>query len=571
VTDKVLAAPEQRRERVLDVLIWVGLFAAYLAWLLATAQELGYTRDEGFYFHAAQTYGHWFALLRANPARALQPGVIDQYWQENHEHPALMKSLFWAAQHFLEGPLFKQRGTAFRFPAMLLSALAVSTTFAWGRRTLGRAGGLVAALSFALMPAVFFHSHLSCFDLPIAALWLFTAYAYFRSLDSTGFGWPVACALLYGLALNTKHNAWFLPAALGLHACALVGSRWREQRGLRRFRPLLVLLLMAVLGALTFYATWPWIWHHTSARLLEYLKFHLQHVYYNMEFLGETYFQPPFPRTYAWVMTLATVPAITLVACVLGLGVLACRQWAGASGWARLKIGAHPAAPTAALRAGGGWASLWLLCIVVSYGPWLSNRTPIFGGTKHWLPAYPFVALFAGQGYVWLCGVVQSQWAAATTSWRRRLVPWVLGLSMLAAPLAITWHSRLWGLSAYTPLVGGAPGAASLGLNRSFWGYTTGAVVDYLNGAARPGDRIFLHDTAMDSFRMLQKDRRLRSDLKPWWTVAGSRFALYHHEQHMSRVEYMIWVDYGSVTPAHIATFDGVPMVWVYDRSAAAR
>jgi 4-amino-4-deoxy-L-arabinose transferase-like glycosyltransferase len=567
VKETHLALRAQQRERALDVLIFAGLFAVYLAWLLVSAKELGYTRDEGFYFHAAQTYGRWFDLLRVDPARALQPLIIDKYWQENHEHPALMKSLFWAAQHFLEGPVFKARGTAYRFPAMFISALAVSTIFAWGRRSLGRAAGIVAALSFALMPAVFFHSHLSCFDSPIAAMWLFTAYAYFRSLHSTGYGWPIASALLYGLCLNTKFNAGFLPAALVVHAGAFIASRWNVERGLRRFRPLLVLMLMGLVGPLIFYATWPWIWHQTSARLLEYLKFHLQHVYYNMEFLGQTYFEPPFPRSYAWLMTLATVPAITLVTCALGLCVLGCRQWAAGPGWARFKLGACAAAPGATPDGGRGWASLWLLCILVSYAPWLSNRTPIFGGTKHWLTAYPFVALFAGQGFAWLCEVVRAEWAAASRA-RQAILPWVLGACILIAPLAITWHSRIWGLSAYTPLVGGAPGAASLGLNRSFWGYTTGAVVDYLNGAAAPGDRVFLHDTVLDSFHMLQKDGRLRRDLKPWWTVAGSRFALYHHEQHMSRVEHMIWVDYGSVRPAHIATFDGVPMVWVYERQA---
>jgi hypothetical protein len=116
------------------------------------------------------------------------------------------------------------------------------------------------------------------------------------------------------------------------------------------------------------------------------------------------------------------------------------------------------------------------------------------------------------------------------------------------------------------PIVGGAPGAATLGLNRSFWGYTTGSVVPYLNESVGRGERVFLHDTAFDSFRMLQRDGRLRGDIKAWGVVSGSKFALYHHEQHMARVEYMIWVDYGTTTPAHVATFDGVPMVWVYRR-----
>jgi hypothetical protein len=133
----------------------------------------------------------------------------------------------------------------------------------------------------------------------------------------------------------------------------------------------------------------------------------------------------------------------------------------------------------------------------------------------------------------------------------------------------MTWHAHPWGLSFYTPLVGGAPGAASLGLNRTFWGYATGALQSQIDVLAPDNGRVFIHDTALDSFKMLQRDGRLRSDLRPWTTVAGSDLALYHHEQHMSRVEHMIWVDYGTVAPARIAGLDGVPVVWLYERPSA--
>jgi hypothetical protein len=114
--------------------------------------------------------------------------------------------------------------------------------------------------------------------------------------------------------------------------------------------------------------------------------------------------------------------------------------------------------------------------------------------------------------------------------------------------------------------VGGASGAATLGLNRSFWGYTTGAVVDYLNEAAPKPARVFVHDTALQSWAMMERDGTLRKGLRPQLGVAGSMIGLYHHEQHMARVEHQIWVDYGTVKPAHIGAFNGVPVVWIYER-----
>ena len=48
--------------------------------------------------------------------------------------------------------------------------------------------------------------------------------------------------------------------------------------------------------------------------------------------------------------------------------------------------------------------------------------------------------------------------------------------------------------------------------------------------------------------------------------IHGSRLGLYHHEAHMRRVEYQIWVDYGTVAPAAMGVYDGVPVTWFYER-----
>src|SRR5262249_23063075 len=144
-------------------------------------------------------------------------------------------------------------------------------------------------------------------------------------------------------------------------------------------RGAVALAYMAVLGPLVFYALWPWIWHDTVLRVREYVSFHLNHEYYNMELFGRNYWQPPMPRSYAWVMTAATVPTITLVLCGIG-ATRAVKQLVARR----------------SRNTGAETELLWLLAVAISYAPWLSPKTPIFGGTKHWLTAYPFVALLAG-------------------------------------------------------------------------------------------------------------------------------------------------------------------------------
>ena len=139
------------------------------------------------------------------------------------------------------------------------------------------------------------------------------------------------------------------------------------------------------------------------------------------------------------------------------------------------------------------------------------------------------------------------------------------GACVLAAPLTETVRSHPWGLSAYTPLVGGAAGAASLGLNRTFWGYTTGSVAAWLDAEAPRGASVYYHDTASASWDMLQRDGRIRRDIRGTGSVAGADFGLYQHEKHMLGQEYQNWVAFGTLRPAHLDGLDGVPVIVVYE------
>jgi 4-amino-4-deoxy-L-arabinose transferase-like glycosyltransferase len=526
-----------------DTWIALALFVGYLALLLASAGSLGFMRDEGFYFAAARAYGDWFELLWSDPAQALSGAVRDRFWAVNHEHPSLLKALFALSNRYL-GALFSEPSSSFRFPAMMLSSLAVAVVFRWGARHFGRLAGLVAALSFAFMPRVFFHAHLACFDAPVASMWLVTSYLYARSLERRSWISSAVVGMAFGFLLDTKHNAWLFPFVALLHFSLTQGKAtltelMTGQPWWRRLPE--AWLAMLLLSPLVLYALWPWLWHDTLERWLGYVRFHTQHEYYNMEFLGRTYWRPPFPRTYAWLMTLATVPLVTLLLFA-----------AGAVSFAR-RFSDHPARSDCVL---------WGASILMSYAPWLLTSTPIFGGTKHWLTAYPFLCLFVGLGFARV-------YEALGQLLPRPVPAPLVAACVLSGPVVMTLHVHPFGLSAYTPLVGGAPGAASLGLNRTFWGYTTQSLAPFVDHSAPRGGRVFVHDTALSSFAMFQEDARLRRDLRPTLDIASSDVALYHHEQHMSRVEQQIWVDYGTLSPSAIATFDGVPIAWAYTRPRA--
>ncbi|HSO31991.1 MAG TPA: glycosyltransferase family 39 protein [Labilithrix sp.] len=560
-----------------DPFIGGGIAALYVAWLLATARSLGFSRDEGFYFTAAYDYKRWFAMLVDSPSKAIERTAIDPIWQNNHEHPSLMKSLF-AISHTLfheKWKIFEDDSTAFRFPGMLMMGLALFVTYMFAARAYSRRAGVIAAITLGLMPRVFYHAHLACFDVPIMAMWTTCIYVYWRSEKEGGLNWAILAGVVYGLTLETKHNAWMLPAVFLPHALMVHGRAISRHAAKSSRIPVPTsLVAMAVIGPAIFLLLWPWLWNDTLPRIQEYVNFHVHHDYYNIEFLGRTYFGPPSPRSYMPVMIAATVPTISLVLFAIGAfdrgRVLFARlAWWLGQAWGR----ALPWPKEAPERDRVQTDLLVFLAIAVALGPFLLPRTPIFGGTKHWITAYPFLAILAGRGFdlVWTRLALLLAQRTTLDATKRFAAQAVVVLACFGGAFATTVHSHPFGLSAYVPIVGGTAGGADLGLNRQFWGFTTESLGPWLAENAKPGETLYFMDTAWPSWQRLIAEKRIPESLRGVSSPAEAELSIVHHEQHINEVDYNIWTEYRSSTPAYVLTHDGVPIITVYRRAHGRR
>jgi len=580
-----------------DRAVAFGMGCLVVVGLYLTAPSIGYARDEGFYFQAATSYGQWLELLWNQPEQALTRQAVEAHFRINAEHPSLMKLLFALSHQVLYEwlHLIPTPGLAFRVPGMLMSGLATGLVALWGARAVSRWAGIVAAALFITLPRVFHHSHLACFDVAITATILLTAYAYFMAVSTRRTSWVIVVGLCYGLALDTKHNAWMLPFVFAFHLLLTEGRALKAAPARERWQSVWPLVSMLTVGPLVLLLLWPWLWFDTLEHLSQWVEFHLHHDYYNMEFLGRTYHRPPMPRAYAWVMTFATVPLTTLLLAFVGLWVSLRHAMHSGRAWGRMgsvevwkrdsevvgeQSDQEPSAPPTrqpSTLVPAAWDtrrvndSLWLLCLLAGYAPWWFTTTPIFGGTKHWMTAYPFLCLFAARGFALYAARLREQLGRARKQrWLWRSVAVTVTLVWLSAPLLITLDSVPFGLSAYTPLVRGAKGAASLGLNRTFWGYTSLEMADAMTQLLPRGGRVFVHDTALQSWDMYQRDGTIPKNLYPTLDPTQSSVALYHYEPHMARVEYQIWEAYGTTTPEAVTTFDGVPVLWLYARPELA-
>ncbi len=582
------------RGRALDVAVGLLLLVLTTVGLQLASRTQGFTRDEGYYFTAAENhiayYEEALTALRAGRFKEpFSPRFIDRYFGYNSEHPPLMKTLFglsWRLLHRCSCPsesglhplsyphrhrtlgLLKQ-GDAMRLPTQLLAGLLVAAVYLFAARCWGRTAGLGAAGLAILLPRHVFHAQLACFDAPVAAMIFLITWAYLRAQQSGSRRWAVAAGVLLGLGLATKHNTFFLPLVLLGHS---LWVRRGRLRGLRSLPGLFAKVLavgryvaapwavaMAVLGPLVYLLLWPYLWGAPVQRFGSYLGFHLHHVHYNIEYLGQNYNKPPYPWHYVPVMTLLTTPVTTLVLFAVGSFALLRRSVA------------RPAAPAGETDAAPGLlvalSVLWPILVIMRPG------TPIFGAEKHWLPAMPFLALLGGVG---LSVVVARVAAAFPLAARvRPALTAVLLLVALGPPLLEVRRSHPYALSHYNLLAGGPTGGATLGMNRQFWGYAVRGVFPWLNAQAAPGAPIYFHDANWNQLQMSQKDGLLRRDLydsgleEPG--VRASDIALVIHEKHFNKYEYWIWDAFGTTRPSFVLTHEGVPIVTVYERPGRPR
>lgn len=559
-----MSALDPTRSDRRDHAIGAVLCVAYVAVLLYTAPAIGLSRDESVYVGAAEAYAGWLELLVKEPSHALTQEAIDRAWHVNSEHPPLVKALFGVS--FLidrELSLFTRASLPFRFVGMLSAGLLLWLIHVLGTQLWNRRVGLFAALAYALLPRPFYHAHLCAFDVPITLAVTAVTYAYLRALTARRWSspWVIAIGVLFGLALATKHNSWVLPAIYAIHFAFVVGlARVFRARGgdpkSDAARPVSAwprwLVSMLVIGPALFVVSWPWLWHDTLKRIGRYAAFHLHHDYYNIEYFGVNYFWPPFPISYPWVMTLFTVPVATLVLALAGAWL---RGRATLEDVRCAVRGQAPRDPifTDVLIFGCALAPLVIIAL---------PSTPIFGGTKHWFTAYPFLMLLGGVAF----DAAVSACSSAVAPRVRRALPVALGAVALAPGVVETAHSHPFGLSHYGMAAGFVPGAADLGMNRQFWGFTTGSLVPFFNERVPDGSRVYVCDTTIGAFRMLAEDGLISERIRPTLDLAQSDFALVHHERHMAEVDFQIWTAYGTTQPVYVLRYDGVPIISVYER-----
>ena len=478
----------------------------------------------------------------------------------------LMKSLFGLSHTFLYQRLkwISDPILAYRIPTILMASLAVYLTFLLAVYLSGIWAGVGAALALLSMPRLFFHAHIACFDLPVTFMWLVIAMTYLKALKSRW--WIVGTGVALGLGFATKLNTFFVPFTLLfvslLHLLHLNSSQragWMRRYGW-------IALSMLCVGGGVFWLHWPWLYTHTIERVQEYIQFHAHHVHYPVDYLGNLLYRPPFPVHFPFVFTLYTLPMATLLLSLTGIGAV---TLGAIQRWRSIALTQKEADQTSSELSELNSYPIELFLLINMLTPLLIiawPTTPIFGGTKHWMPAMPFLAILAGVGFTHLLRSLSRSLTHPLS--QRFYLPMIISISLFCPGIWLTHEYGSHGPAWYNSIAGGVPGGAEKRMPRNFWGYSSREVLPTLRQITPKNAQVFWHNATGIAIHHYRRAGWLREDIQSTgdWTYPYSEWGIYHDQREKRAEELDLWWSYGTRFPVDGYFIDGVQQIGVYQR-----
>jgi len=306
--------------------------------------------------------------------------------------------------------------------------LACWMVFLWGRRILGSAAAVVAVLIFSMTPTVLAHAGLSTTDMGVTACIAAALYASLRLVEEPNVKTSAWFALAMALMVLSKFSALvYFPAAIAL---AFAAWYWIARPQLsavisKASRCVPWLAPSAVLGFLIVWAGYRFSWGKNP-----YLPFpapfpelfagiqavgghntegHLSYLFGDLRMTGWWYFFP--------VLLAVKLPLAMLALIVIGL-----RKFP--------KLRSHS----------------WIFPIVIAMPLGMlavAMAARINIGLRHILPIFPFLAIIAAAGAVWLAEASRKQsWAVWTLA---AVLAWLCGTSIAAHPDYLPYFNALAG------------------------------------------------------------------------------------------------------------------------------
>ncbi|MGI6393737.1 MAG: ArnT family glycosyltransferase [bacterium] len=533
-----------------DIILALALAVFIFLYIFKTSHLIGFVRDEGFYMRAASVMADWFEFMEKSFAKGeiLEPfskKTIDKYFKYNHEHPTFIKAAFGFSQYLFERKLgWLSFAASARLVAAIFAAMTAIMIYFFGLIFFNRFTALISPLMFFLMPHIFFHSHLACFDIPILFFWsgMFILYAiHLRRRDTLS---AAATAVFLGMAMASKHNVFFIPVLLLLSWLCFYLIFYRKENSDKTVKGFFkaipkVYYFFVIVTLPVYFLSWPWIWYETVPRFIEYFNFHARHVNYTNYYFGKELARGPFPFSFPWAMTLFTTPLPQLVLFISGIYYFVKKV-------VKEKLSSEKELNFAFIA--GSLFPIFLIAL---------PSVPIFGGIKHWFTGYP---LMMTAGVFYISSEIKNIFKGSEKTKELVVITVFFITALSLIPLNVKFAKR--GAAFYNELIGGAQGAAELRMQRNFWGYDILELVDELNKTAPPESTVFVmggyEGLNWNSFIYLKREGIIRNDIKGTNNLRNADFAFFFYEKQNEYMLNRIASEFGSAKAVAVSETDSV-------------
>ncbi|MBN1900310.1 glycosyltransferase family 39 protein [Candidatus Sumerlaeota bacterium] len=473
-----------------DIVFLLLLFFLTQAFVLLSCLDYGLSWDEAYYYEPSRSAARWLSDLFLLRNRPFSRESIDQVWSEIRELPSVVK-ISLGISHAMFSP-FLGPLVSLRIPSALAFSLTLVLIYILMLKSFGRGAAAFSVSAYALMPRIFGHAHIAASETITVFMHMAVMYCFLKGMERPR--WSVALGVVFGLALNTKINCLFLPMIL----LPWAHLYHRKKYGNNFFS-------MAFLSPLVMILTWPWLWHDTFRRLLEYIAFFIAHQFTAVFYFGQkyNYGSTLAPWHYPFILAVLTIPPLFLFFILTGV--------AGALQFLRKN-------PVGALFL---WGALFTLTL--SAAP----SSPKYDGVRLFIPAFLFLALLAGVGMVFLQKNLPVFLGAFFAGFRttgnsdfrisekwNRIFPIVSIALVLTTGIFSIGISHPFPLSYFNIFIGGIRGAYKKGMETTYWGEAVNSrVLDVLNELPTSSriKTLALHD---EVFNLLQDWGKIRRDLQ---------------------------------------------------------
>jgi Dolichyl-phosphate-mannose-protein mannosyltransferase len=531
----------QSESRVTRWAIPTALFLGALLLVGITLDDYGVTWDEPPYFHASDLHISWIFDFSKKLARGdVREGFRDEnitaawHWNPyNVPHPPFSRIVSGVAKSVSID--FVDKFSAYRIGPALFFATLVVMVYLWMKELFGRATGVFSAFALILTPNLFGYAHIAVTDLPLATMWLLTAYCFWKGL--TNWKWSITVGVVWGLALSTKFPALLIPAPLVVWAHLFHRDKYANN-----------IFSMLFLAPVIMVATQPYLWHQSGMRILEFLYEGVSRAYrpetnYTIYFLNQLYFTNQLPWYYPFYMIGITMPEPLVV--LAALGVLAIPL----------------------LQEGRSTVLLFLANVAFIVIMALMPGAVLHDGVRQLLSSLPFLVALAGVGYYalasWLIKVAQYTKGLDHTKNLKPKVIAALFLLVCFNPALDLYLVHPFQMSYYNRFVGEIQGAYERGLETTYFMEAfTPSFLRALNEKL-PKNATINASFANFMFEFYQKEGILRDDIRIVGSQPSDFYLLLNRRSILAPRERRL---IGSAARPYISVeVAGVPLVLVFD------